>query len=40
LTPELIRLKQIEAWQSGGAQVPKFVGNGGGSNFLLQLDNK
>lgn len=36
LTPALIRLKEIEAWEKGGSQVPTYMsGQSGSFNFLM-----
>jgi len=36
LTKELIELKRVEAWKSGGSQVPKFIGSDK-SSFLMNV---
>ena len=36
LTPQLVAQQWIEAWRSGGSQVPHLVG-GGGQGFLLNI---
>jgi regulator of protease activity HflC (stomatin/prohibitin superfamily) len=38
LTPVLIQQNTVEAWKSGGAKVPKFVGSN--SQFIFDLNNK
>jgi regulator of protease activity HflC (stomatin/prohibitin superfamily) len=38
LTSALIQQNTVEAWKSGGAQVPKFVGSD--SQFIFDLNNK
>ena len=35
LTPELIKIKHIEAWKSGGARVPRFISGDSANTFLV-----
>lgn len=37
LTPEMIANNWIDAWQSGGAQVPMYLTGGEGQQFLMQM---
>lgn len=39
ITPMMVEMSRIEAWRSGGAQVPKWVmaGTGSAGNFMMQL---
>lgn len=38
--PKIITLEWIDAWKSGGAQVPKYLGSGNeGNMFMLNLDD-
>lgn len=37
LTPLLVQMRWIEAWEQGGASVPTYVAGGQGSQFLMQV---
>ena len=37
LTPLLVQMRWIEAWEKGGSSVPAYTSGGGGNQFLLQL---
>lgn len=37
LTPLLVQMRWIEAWESGGATVPTYVAGNSGSQFLMQM---
>ncbi|OON71195.1 hypothetical protein B0919_03210 [Hymenobacter sp. CRA2] len=37
LTPLLVQMRWIEAWEKGGSQVPTYTGGAGGSQFLMQM---
>ena len=36
---DFISLRWVEAWKSGGAQVPQFITGNGGENFLFNMNN-
>lgn len=36
--PKIVTLEWIEAWKSGGAKVPNFIGGQGGNMFMLDLN--
>ena len=40
LTPELIKIKHIEAWKSGGARVPRFISGDSANTFLVDTSEK
>lgn len=35
--PKIVQLQWIEAWKSGGAQVPTFISGSGGQQFIMQM---
>lgn len=37
LTPLLVQMRWIEAWEEGGANVPTYVAGSGGSQFLMNV---
>ena len=37
LTPLLVQMRWIEAWEKGGSTVPTYTSGAGGSQFLLQM---
>ncbi|MBF9223273.1 prohibitin family protein [Hymenobacter ruricola] len=37
LTPLLVQMRWIEAWEKGGSNVPTYASGAGGSQFLLQM---
>jgi regulator of protease activity HflC (stomatin/prohibitin superfamily) len=37
LTPTIVQVKWIEAWQDGGSKVPQYINGGGAGNFMLSV---
>ena len=37
LTPLLVQMRWIEAWEKGGASVPTYIAGNGGSQFLMNI---
>jgi regulator of protease activity HflC (stomatin/prohibitin superfamily) len=37
LTPTIVQMKWIEAWQGGGSKVPTYINGSGAGNFMLSI---